>query len=236
MHHLKSLSRSLILALAFTGACGDDEDADSGASTTAGTTSATTGASTDPATSTSPTAPTTTATTATTATTDDTTDGGGAFVFDATPPEDMVQLDRMGMPAVATAVISADLKDAYNEGTPEADAASTFVPDIVKNVTALHDALDDDLTALALTPCAPMTCVMQAAPLVVPDTLQIDPGKPAGFPNGRALADPVVDITLAVVLLDLAKHPVDTFAKLPLNPPKNDKEFLAAFPYVADPH
>ena len=233
MQTFKFLSRSLILAsLALTLACGDDEDADTSAGTTTGATTnpATTGATTDPTTT-----PTTDPGT-TTATTDGTTDGSGAFVFDPTPPEAMVQLDRMGMPAVATAVISAELKDAYNEATPEADAASDFVADIVKNVTALHAALDDDLTALQLTPCAAMTCVMQAAPLVVPDTLQINPSKAAGFPNGRALADPVVDITLALVLLDLAKHPVDTFAKLPLNPAKNDKEFLVDFPYVADPH
>ena len=148
----------------------------------------------------------------------------------------MVQLDRMGMPAVATAVISVDKKDAYNEGTPTDDAASAFVDDIIANVTALHVALDDDLIALQLSPCAAMDCVTQATPLVVPDTLQINPGMPAGFPNGRKLADPVVDITLAVVLLDLKKHPVDAFAKLPLNPANNDKEFLPDFPYVALPH
>lgn len=35
-----------------------------------------------------------------------------------------------GASTSATAVISAQLKDAYNEATPAADAAANFVPDI----------------------------------------------------------------------------------------------------------
>lgn len=238
MHDFKKLSLSLLLATsglttALTTACGDDGSDTETDAATAATTATTAGPTTATPTSTDP--GTTHATTDTeTGDTGDT--GGNGFVFDATPPDSMVQLDRMGMPAVTTAVISVDQKDAYNEGTPADDAASAFVDDIIANVTALHVALDDDLLALQLTPCAAMDCITQAAPLVVPDTLQINPSMPASFPNGRQLADPVVDITLAVVLLDLKKHPVDVFAKLPLNPATNDKEFLPDFPYVALPH
>ena len=233
MHHFTKLSLLLAtvgVTVSFAAACGDD---DSDTETDAATTAPTTPATTNPGT-TNPTADGDTGNTGDTGDTGDT--GGNGFVFDAAPPDSMVQLDRMGMPAVATAVISVDKKDAYNEGTPTDDAASAFVDDIIANVTALHVALDDDLIALQLSPCAAMDCVTQATPLVVPDTLQINPGMPAGFPNGRKLADPVVDITLAVVLLDLKKHPVDAFAKLPLNPANNDKEFLPDFPYVALPH
>ena len=235
MHAFKQSLMILALA-ALTGACGDDgsdteTDTATSAPTSAGPTTATP-TSTDPGT----TNPGTTNPTTGATDTGDTGEPGGAFVFDATPPEDMVQLDRMGMPAVATAVISPELKDLYNAGTPTEDVASAFVEDIVKNVTALHAALDDDLAGLLLTPCAAMDCVTRAAGLIVPDTLQINPGMPAGFPNGRNLADPVVDITLAVILLDPNKHPVDLFAKLPLNPAKNDREFLPDFPYVATPH
>ena len=167
----------------------------------------------------------------------DTGSGGEmGFDFDDTAPEDMVQVDRMGMPAINTAVITS--KDDYNGSTPADDAAGTYVEEIVENVTGLHEALDDDLTGAGLTPCAAMTCVEQAAPLVVPDVLSIDPAAAAGFPNGRMPADPVIDITLAVVLLDLSVEGQDaaTLAGLPLNPPSNDVEFSASFPYLADPN
>lgn len=86
-------------------------------------------------------------------------------------------------------------------------------------------------------PCAVQT-VGEGGPtvlsLVIPDTLSIDTEADAGFPNGRRLADQAMDITLAVVLLDLTMHPADTFAALPLNPVANDVEFNAEFPYLAD--
>jgi len=111
-----------------------------------------------------------------------------------------------------------------------------FVPDIVASVEFLHTALDDDLMGLSLTPCAPDVCVMQGAPLIVPDTLQVDPAAAAGFPNGRQPTDQVIDLTLAVLLLDLSVHTVDTLAGVPVNPPANDKPFLPTFPYFAEPH
>jgi hypothetical protein len=39
------------------------------------------------------------------------------------------------------------------------------------------------------------------AGLILPDTLRLDPTSTGTFPNGRALADPVIDVTLAVLLL-----------------------------------
>jgi hypothetical protein len=161
------------------------------------------------------------------------------FVFDADPPTAYARVDRMGMPAVATAVIAS--KDAYNAADPVDDAAGTFVGEIVASVQFLHSALDDDLYALGLSPCggsptepAIGQCIDQAAPFVVPDTLTIDTSGVAGFPNGRALPDPVIDVTLALVLLDLSVHDVGLFAGLPLNPPANDVAFPPNFPYLAD--
>ncbi|MCA9729373.1 MAG: DUF4331 family protein [Candidatus Eisenbacteria bacterium] len=161
-------------------------------------------------------------------------DEGFQFATDA--PAAYRRVDRMGMPAIATAVISSGNKDAYNAADPTDDAAGDFVADITANVGGLHQALDDDLTGAGLTPCATGDCVSQAAPLVVPDVLRIDPSQPAGFPNGRGLADPVIDVTLAVVLLDLSVHGAGTLAGLPLNPPANDVAFASAFPYLAAPH
>jgi hypothetical protein len=144
----------------------------------------------------------------------------------------LTRVDRMGMPAIATAVISS--KDAYNQADPIDDAAGTFVSEIVASVDFLHSALDDDLLGLGLTPCATMDCVGQAAPFVVPDVITIDPSQPAGFPNGRRLTDPVIDVTLALVLLDLGVHDVTTLVGV--NPTANDRKFRNAFPYLAGPH
>lgn len=69
--------------------------------------------------------------------------------------------------------------------------------------------------------------------LVIPDTLTVDLTKPSGFPNGRDLEDPVVDLTLAVILLDLTRHPADTLARVPVNPDMNDVPLRDNFPYFA---
>lgn len=92
-------------------------------------------------------------------------------------------------------------------------------------------------TSYDVTPCLNQQVApgVTVANLVVPDTLKIDLSKPAGFPNGRLLSDPVIDITLAVIFLDLTKHGADTFAKIPLDPLGNDVPLLTSFPYFAPP-
>lgn len=166
------------------------------------------------------------------------------------------QFDRMGMPAVATALVfGRDRKLAYNQGSIADDEAGMFAGDLVTGLGNLHTALDDDLATATLDACDEMggatsQCLTQmvgSSPvldLVLPDTLQINPDGTAGFPNGRKLADPVVDVTLAVILLDLssttgcagAACTPGTLAGLPLNPPMNDRPFSTTFPFVAAPH
>ncbi|MCM8556653.1 DUF4331 family protein [Sphingomicrobium sediminis] len=93
-----------------------------------------------------------------------------------------------------------------------------------------------DMASFDVTPCLtqeiPGTGVT-VAEAVVPDTLTVDYRSPSGFPNGRALADPVIDVTLAVIFLDLATNGPATLAGLPLNPPENDVAFRSDFPYLA---
>lgn len=159
-----------------------------------------------------------------------------AFAFRADAPSTYARIDRMGMPAVNTVLISS--KDPYNAADPSDDVSGTFVSEIVNSLNGLHGALDDDLTNAGLTPCtAPGdgtgTCVAQGAPLIVPDSINVATAQPSGFPNGRRLPDPVIDLTLAVILLDLSTHGVTTLADLPLNPPANDVPFQSSFPYLA---
>ncbi|MCC6873160.1 MAG: DUF4331 family protein [Sandaracinaceae bacterium] len=160
----------------------------------------------------------------------------GTVGFSGAAANTFVRVDGMGMPAVSTALISSGMKNGYNDAAPD---SSTFTTDIVTNLTILHAALDDDLTALSLIPCVAATsCAAQGAPLVIPDVLRIDPAMAAGFPNGRQLSDRVIDITLAVILLDLGMggQTTSTLVDAAINPDANDVAFLTSFPYVAPAH
>jgi hypothetical protein len=68
---------------------------------------------------------------------------------------------------------------------------------------------------------------------VVPDVLQLDMNQPSGFPNGRQLTDPVIDLELAVLFLDLKSQPVTTFSSLPLDPTSTGVPQQPNFPYLA---
>ncbi len=161
------------------------------------------------------------------------------FVFRTDMPSTYTRVDRAGMPAINTVVITS--KDDYNAADPVDDAAGDFVDEIVASIGVLHNALDDDLTGLSLTPCttgANGTCVTQAGPAVIPDHITIDTSTNPGFPNGRRLPDPVIDMTLSLILLDQTAHDLNTL--LGTNPEENDLgvegAFLTSFPYLHPPH
>lgn len=181
--------------------------------------------------------------------------GGSAesFTFDPTPLGNYVQVERHGAVEAGTVgialaaglgpkyphVMGADdisLRDAYNASNPAEDAANKWAMEISNSVNTLQSVLKDDLMSLGLTPANLATALAQAGPVIIPDTIKYDPSKPVGYPNGRALEDQVVDITIAAALLDLSVHPLSFFADLPLNPPANDVPFKTSFPYLADPH
>lgn len=80
---------------------------------------------------------------------------GSAFVFRTDPASAYVRVDRAGMPAVSTALISGiPSKNSYNDDTPELDATGKWVSELSGTLTILTNALADDLTRLGLTPCA----------------------------------------------------------------------------------
>jgi hypothetical protein len=80
--------------------------------------------------------------------------GGTNFNFRTDPPSAYTSVDRMGMPAVATALISSSQKNPYNDSTPADDVAGKFVPDITSTLTGLTNALADDFQRLSLNMCA----------------------------------------------------------------------------------
>lgn len=169
--------------------------------------------------------------------------GADPFLFRADPYETYVRVDRMGVAAVATLVLPAGTtRDRFNFGEPGDDG--DYSGQIVTRLNKIHFELDDDLLAAGLTPCAIDVCIRQAVPGIVPDVIHLAPAQPDAFPNGRTLADPVVDRLVAIALLDLtgpgdcngAPCTVATFEDLPLNPPANEFALLPDFPYFALPH
>ena len=80
--------------------------------------------------------------------------GGSGFVFRTDAPSAYTRVDRMGMPAVATALVSSANKNAFNDDSPAVDATGKWVPEFTNSLKGLTTALADDLAALKLTPCA----------------------------------------------------------------------------------
>ena len=67
----------------------------------------------------------------------------------------------------------------------------------------------------------------------MPDTLTLNLAAASGFPQWSSPARSVIDVTLAVIFLDLTRHSPALFAGLPLNPAANDQQFRTSFPYLA---
>ncbi len=121
-----------------------------------------------------------------------------------------VQIDRMGRPAINTALIPSAMKDAFNAGTPSTDVAN-FSDEFLASITALSNPAN----AAALTSA------------LLPDVLTFDTSNPAGFLNGRGLANDVIDAELN--LLSAGAVTGDGVNA-------NDVPFLGAFPYLAPPN
>jgi hypothetical protein len=80
--------------------------------------------------------------------------GGSAFNFRTDPPSAYVQVDRMGMPAIATALIGSSAKNPYNDDAPAQDGTRKYVNEITSTLGVLANALQDDFQRLGLSICA----------------------------------------------------------------------------------
>ena len=138
------------------------------------------------------------------------------------------QVDRMGRPAINTVFIpnnpfepsgsEPSQKNAFNGGRPKADQRN-FRGEVVDTLTllySLNNATDPDLNDDGPT-------VQALADFLLPDILTVDTSNPAGFPNGRGLADDVIDIELGLVTEGLITS--DCVG--------NDSTFSGSFPYLA---
>ncbi len=82
--------------------------------------------------------------------------GGSGFTFQSGPS---TRIERMGQPAVSTALVRDENKVEYNLDNPRQDLAGEppffrYGPEFALVLTGYTNALADDLQALELTPCA----------------------------------------------------------------------------------
>jgi hypothetical protein len=154
--------------------------------------------------------------------------GGAACEEDATGPnggeaamsviagQTLTQADRMGLPAVNTAFVSASAdKNAFNLGTPATDQQQ-FLTTLIQTIRTRYGLTGAQAERLA--------------DFVLPDVLPL--GDLSGFPNGRRLTDDVIDVELGLIfgvfgpaVPVLQSDGVDA----------NDRAFMPAFPYLAPP-
>ena len=164
------------------------------------------------------------------------------------------QVSRLGNPLINELVIPVGQKDRFNRTQPDRDAARfgkyVVEPELAKIINILFPGLnvpETDRTDIVQALLTGIPDVTQISPNpAAADTLKLNMGVPpaatenrfgviagdnAGFPNGRRLADDVVDIELRVVGGFLKGN------KLPLGDGVNvnDKPFLSQFPYVGPP-
>lgn len=179
------------------------------------------------------------------------------------------QVSRLGNPLVNEVIIPLGRKDAWNAAQPSGDTAFLkhyTNPELAAAINALFPGVVNaptanrqDLVAVllkGLPPGNPTGLVTQIGsnpkvadllrlnlaipPAAAPNRLGAVAGDAAGFPNGRRLADDVVDIEEKAVGGALAglfglPAPTANAAKLGDGVDTNDQPFLPSFPYVATP-
>ncbi len=168
-----------------------------------------------------------------------------------------VQVSRLAMPLVNEIVIPLRDKDRFNNSNPRNDVQFldyVLDPEPAGLLTALFGlnvppAPRNDLVAVFLTgvdglnqpagvtPSEQIRLNVAIPPSVNPSPFGVLAGDLAGFPNGRRLADDVVDIELRAVAGVL----VPGFNVFPNNAlgdgvDVNDLPFLDVFPYLSTPH
>ena len=128
------------------------------------------------------------------------------------------QIDRMGRPAINTVFIpnnpfepvgtEPSLKNKFNETRPRNDQ-QRFRGEVVDTLSIFYGQDNPTVDALA--------------DILLPDILTVDTSNPAGFLNGRGLADDVIDAEYALV----------TNGAVTTDCVSSDSAFTGMFPYLA---
>jgi hypothetical protein len=114
-------------------------------------------------------------------------------------PEQLRQVDRMGNPAVNTALIPAAFKDAFNFAEPKNDPKD-FAPVILAQILALDKKFGSCVPgpATSAANCNPNTSLLAA--VAVPDVLHFSSTQTPGYPNGRLPSDHTTDLLISLIL------------------------------------
>ncbi len=139
-----------------------------------------------------------------------------------------VQVDRMAIPAINTALIPSGMKDAFNAGNPATDA-DMFRAVAQGQIEGLRSAVAPVLGPENGGPLGDLDAATVAGALI-PDIVTIDFSKTVAFPNGRRLSDDVIDAALGIVLNRGGAAGVSDAVSA------NDSTFSNSFPYLASPH
>ncbi len=123
---------------------------------------------------------------------------------------DMLQIDRMGRPAINTAFMHGKEKRMFNQANPNEDRAR-----FTDNVVAVLEAFGYSPSDAA-----------NLAAILLPDILTYNYNSSGGFLNGRKLTDDVIDIELGLV----SKGAVTTDGVVV------HTDLLSDFPYLGQPH
>ena len=128
-------------------------------------------------------------------------------------------IDRMGRPAIATVLIPDGFEDPFNATHPRQDRKQW------------QDDVEGALLTLSGLDATPYSAgeAEGIAEFLLPDILTVDLSQPAAFPNGRALADDVIDPELSIVTGGF----FGGSAVLTSDCVANDSAFRANFPYLA---
>lgn len=122
---------------------------------------------------------------------------------------DLVQIDRMGRPAINTVFMKGQNKVKFNRAEPLTDRAR-FTDDVVHVLEAFGHSIESATTITS----------------ILPDILTYNYGSSAGFLNGRNLTDDVIDAELSIVSSGAV-----TFDGAPAH-----TDLLSEFPYLGTPH
>ena len=123
---------------------------------------------------------------------------------------DLAQIDRMGRPLTNILYTKGDDKNAFNQVDPGQDR-DLFLGKFAAVLEGNGRSPDDARTV---------------AETLLPDVLAYDHGIAAAFPNGRTLADDVVDATLELF----------TNGRITSDGATPHRDMLPSFPYLGTPH
>ena len=179
-----------------------------------------------------------------------------------------IQVSRLGIPLVNEVLIPIGKKDLWNSSAPADDAQffgnildpepAKLIPALYPGVTTPPGGFNSDgsikrtdivavltgqgagLSAGNALPPADLLRVNLATPITgMPNRLGVIAGDAQGFPNGRRLADDVIDIELRLLAGGTPLNP--TYNVFPNNAltdgvDGDDAPFLGAFPYLGTPY